>query len=260
MIQTPAQKTWAAYRQFVRQQLSTQPEYTGLMPAPARAARVHSSRLDEVLEPHPQTQEDAGRREPAPVCQSEGQGTADLLEMALGLKAMFKGTMPEAKPQPPMVVTEVLPQSGPSDHVARRAKQLKGSRFVSLARCEEQAWAELQWAASNEDVWAYSRLLKGMPAESSIQHTGESMEEDPDELGLFGVTEGTALDQMAADEEAAWKVEAVKAALSDREWSAIHMKAEGLPDQVIADRLESSLPTAKKVVRQARAKAKAVLA
>ena len=260
MTQTPAQKTWAAYRQFVRQQLSTQPEYTGLMPAPARAARVHSSRLDEVLEPHPQTQEDAGRREPAPVCQSEGQGTADLLEMALGLKAMFKGTMPEAKPQPPMVVTEVLPQSGPSDHVARRAKQLKGSRFVSLARCEEQAWAELQWAASNEDVWAYSRLLKGMPAESSIQHTGESMEEDPDELGLFGVTEGTALDQMAADEETAWKVEAVKAALSDREWSAIHMKAEGLPDQVIADRLESSHGAIRQVILKARTKAKAALA
>ena len=237
MIQTPAQKTWAAYRQFVRQQLSTQPEYTGLMPAPARAARVHSSRLDEVLEPHPQTQEDAGRREPAPVCQSEGQGTADLLEMAIGLKAMFKGTMPEAKPQPPMVITETLPQSGPADYVARRSAQIKGSRFVSLARCEEQAWAELQWAASNEDVWAYSRLLKGMPAESSIQHTGESMEEDPDELGLFGVTEGTALDQMAADEEAAWKVEAVKAALSDREWSAIQMKAEGASREAMDTKL-----------------------
>ena len=262
MIQTPAQKTWAAYRQFVRQQLSTQPEYTGLMPAPARAARVHSSRLDEVLEPHPQTQEDAGRREPAPVCQSEGQGTADLLEMALGLKAMFKGTMPEAKPQPPMVVTEVLPQSGPSDHVARRAKQLKGSRFVSLARCEEQAWAELQWAGTNTQVWANSRAVKGMTALSSMDAIASSYEDEsaPEEMGLFGMTEGIALDQLAADEETAWKVEAIKAALSDREWTAIQMKAEGLPDQVIADRLESSLPTAKKVVRQARAKAKAVLA
>jgi hypothetical protein len=268
VIQTPAQKTWAAYRQFVRQQLSTQPEYTGLMPAPARAARVHSSRLDEVLEPHPQTQEDAGRREPAPVCQSEGQGTADLLEMALGLKAMFKGTMPEAKPQPPMVVTEVLPQSGPSDHVARRAKQLKGSRFVSLARCEEQAWAELQWAASSSQIYASGRALQGHIAESSIEQMVGSHESDPfsdpdehpDAVGMFGAVDGTVLNQMAADEETAWKVEAVKAALSDREWSAIQMKAEGLPDAAIAESIGATMPTAWKVIRQARAKAKAALA
>ena len=195
-----------------------------------------------------------------PVCQSEGYGNADLMDIAIGLRAIVKGNLPQSKPAAPMVVSEVLPQSGPREHVARRAAQIKGSRFVSLARCEEQAWAELQWAASNEDVWAYSRLLKGMPAESSIQHTGESMEEDPDELGLFGVTEGTALDQLAADEETAWKVEAIRAALSDREWAAIQMKAEGLPDQVIANHLEASLPTAWKVIRKARAKAKAALA
>jgi DNA-directed RNA polymerase specialized sigma24 family protein len=181
------------------------------------------------------------------------------LEIALGLKAMVKGTMPEAKPAAPMVISEVLPQSGPREHVARRAAQIKGSRFVSLARCEEQAWAELSYAASNEVVWANGRSLKGMPAVSSIQHTGESMEEDPDELGLFGTTEITALDQLASDEEAAWKVEAIKAALSDREWIAIQMKAEGLPDVTIAETLGGSLPTAKKVIRQARAKAKAAL-
>jgi len=195
-----------------------------------------------------------------PVCQSEGYGNADLMDIAIGLRAIVKGNLPQSKPAAPMVVSEVLPQSGPREHVARRAAQIKGSRFVSLARCEEQAWAELQWAASNEDVWAYSRLLKGMPAESSIQHTGESMEEDPDELGLFGVTEGTALDQLAADEETAWKVEAIKAALSDREWSAIQMKAEGLPDAAIAESIGATMPTAWKVIRQARAKAKAALA
>jgi hypothetical protein len=194
-----------------------------------------------------------------PVCQSEGYGNADLMDIAIGLRAIVKGNLPQSKPAAPMVVSEVLPQSGPREHVARRAAQIKGSRFVSLARCEEQAWAELQWAASNEDVWAYSRLLKGMPAESSIQHTGESMEEDPDELGLFGVTEGTALDQLAADEETAWKVEAIKAALSDREWSAIQMKAEGLPDAAIAESIGATMPTAWKVIRQARAKAKAAL-
>ena len=194
-----------------------------------------------------------------PVCQSEGYGNADLMDIAIGLRAIVKGNLPQSKPAAPMVVSEVLPQSGPREHVARRAAQIKGSRFVSLARCEEQAWAELQWAASNEDVWAYSRLLKGMPAESSIQHTGESMEEDPDELGLFGVTEGTALDQLAADEETAWKVEAIKAALSGREWAAIQMKAEGLPDAAIAESIGATMPTAWKVIRQARAKAKAAL-
>jgi DNA-directed RNA polymerase specialized sigma24 family protein len=74
------------------------------------------------------------------------------------------------------------------------------------------------------------------------------------------MTEGTALDQLAADEETAWKVEAIRAALSGREWAAIQMKAEGLPDQVIANHLEASLPTAWKVIRKARAKAKAALA
>jgi hypothetical protein len=195
-----------------------------------------------------------------PVCQSEGYGNADLMDIATGLRAMVKGNLPQSKPAAPIVVGEVLPQSGPREHVARRAAQIKGSRFVSLARCEEQAWAELSYAASNEVVWANGRSLKGMPAVSSIQHTGESMEEDPDELGLFGTTDGTILDQLASDEEAAWKVEAVKAALSDREWAAIQMKAEGLPDAAIAETLDTSLPTAKKVVRQARAKAKAALA
>ena len=185
---------------------------------------------------------------------------ADLMDVIVGLRAQHKGLPIPVKPQAPMVISEVLPQSGPREHVARRARQLKGNRFVSLARCEEQAWAELQWAASNEEVWAHGRAVKGMPAISSIQHTGESMQDDPDELGLFGVTENTVLDQMATDEEAAWKVEAVKAALSDREWTAIQMKAEGFPDQVIADHLGASLPTAKKVVRKARAKAIAALA
>ena len=195
-----------------------------------------------------------------PVCQSEGYGNADLMDIAIGLRAIVKGNLPQSKPAAPMVVSEVLPQSGPADYVARRSAQIKGSRFVSLARCEEQAWAELQWAASNEDVWAYSRLLKGMPAESSIQHTGESMEEDPDELGLFGVTEGTALDQMAADEETAWKVEAVKAALSDREWSAIQMKAEGASREAMAETLGISPKAVKKALESGRAKAKAALA
>ena len=215
--------------------------------------------MTSFYEPMPELQKAAAACRPGPVCQSEGFGTADLMDVALGLRAMFRDEMPAAKAAAPVVVTEVLPQSGPREHVARRAREIKGSRFASLARCEEQAWAELSYAASNEDVWANARSIKGMPAVSSIQHTGESMEEDPDELGLFGVTEGNALEQMAADEEAAWKVEAIMSALSDREWTAIQMKAEGLSDQEIADRLGASLPTAKKVVRQARSKAKAVL-
>jgi DNA-directed RNA polymerase specialized sigma24 family protein len=209
----------------------------------------------------------ASTRQAGPVCQTGSIKQADLYEVIVGLKAMWKGTMPEAKPQMPTVVTEALPQSTPQDHVARRARQLKGSRFVSLARCEEQAWAEIQWAATNSRVWSESRALKGMwDAVDSIEHSAESISKqtgvsvDPDELGLCGVTEGNALDQMAADEEAAWKVEAVKAALSDREWTAIQMKAQGLPDQVIADHLQASLPTAKKVVRKARAKAISALA
>ena len=197
-----------------------------------------------------------------PVCQSEGYGNADLMDIAIGLRAIVKGNLPQSKPAAPMVVSEVLPQSGPADYVARRSAQIKGSRFVSLARCEEQAWAELQWAGTNTQVWANSRAVKGMTALSSMDAIASSYEDEsaPEEMGLFGMTEGIALDQLAADEEAAWKVEAIKAALSGREWAAIQMKAEGLPDQVIADHLEASLPTAKKVVRQARAKAKAVLA
>jgi hypothetical protein len=197
-----------------------------------------------------------------PACQSEGYGNADLMDIAIGLRAMVKGNLPEAKPQAPVVITEALPQSGPADYVARRSAQIKGSRFVSLARCEEQAWAELQWAGTNTQVWANSRAVKGMTALSSMEAIASSYEDEsaPDEMGLFGMTEGTALDQLAADEETAWKVEAIRAALSGREWAAIQMKAEGLPDQVIANHLEASLPTAWKVIRKARAKAKAALA
>ena len=194
-----------------------------------------------------------------PTCQTEGSKSADLWDMAMGLRAMVQGEMPTGKAKCPVTVGEVLPQSSPVDHVARRAKQLKGNRFVSLARCEEQAWAELSYAASNEQVWIGSRALKGMPAVSSIQHTAASMDEDPDELGLFGTTQGTIIDQLAADEETAWKIEAIKAALSDREWSAVQMKSEGLSDQVIAENLDSTLATAKKVIRKARFKAKAAL-
>lgn len=201
------------------------------------------------------------RRQPV-VTQSEGFGNADLVDIARGLRAMWQDTMPEAKPSAPVVITEVLPQSTPSAYVARRARELKGSRFVSLARCEEQAWAELQWAASNTQVWTGARAVKGMSALSSMEAIASSYEDQgtPEEMGLFGVTEGTALDQMAAEEEAAWQVEALMAALSDREWTVLQMKAEGLPDQVIANHLGASLPTTWKVIRQARAKAKKVLA
>jgi DNA-directed RNA polymerase specialized sigma24 family protein len=181
------------------------------------------------------------------------------MDIATGLRAMVKGNLPEVKPAAPVVISEVLPQSGPREHVARRAAQIKGSRFVSLARCEEQAWAELQWAASNNQVWAEGRALKGMPAVDSADHITSSSEEDPEEMGLFGATEGTVLDQLASDEEAAWKVEAIKAALSDREWTVIQMKAEGLPDAAIAEAIGASLPTTWKVIRKARSKAKAAL-
>ena len=197
-----------------------------------------------------------------PVCQSEGYGNADLMDIAIGLRAIVKGNLPQSKPAAPMVVSEVLPQSGPREHVARRAAQIKGSTYLSLARCEEQAWAELSYAASNTQVWAGGRTLKGMTPESSMEAIASSYEDSsaPEELGLFGTTDGTALDQLASDEEAAWKVEAVKAALSDREWAAIQMKAEGLPDQVIADRLESSHGAIRQVILKARTKAKAALA
>ena len=195
-----------------------------------------------------------------PVCQSEGYGNADLMDIAIGLRAMVKGNLPQSKPAAPRVVGEVLPQSGPREHVARRAAQIKGSRFVSLARCEEQAWAELSYAASNEVVWANGRSLKGMPAVSSIQHTGESMEEDPDELGLFGTTDGTILDQLASDEEAAWKVESIMTALSDREWTVLQMKAEGSSREEMADALGISAKAVKKALESSRAKAKAILA
>ena len=214
-----------------------------------------------MYQPNDQILAAATNRRPAPVCQSEGYGNADLMDIATGLRAMVKGNLPQAKPAAPMVVSEVLPQSGPREHVARRAAQIKGSRFVSLARCEEQAWAELSFAASNTQVWAGGRTLKGMDPESSMEAIASSYEDDsiPEELGLFGSTEGTVLDQLAAEEEAAWRVESIMTALSDREWTAIQMKAEGLSDQEIAEALGASLPTAKKVVRQARAKAKTAL-
>jgi DNA-binding NarL/FixJ family response regulator len=196
-----------------------------------------------------------------PVCQSEGYGTADLLDIATGLRAMVKNSLPQSKPAAPVVISEVLPQSGPREHVARRAAQIKGSRFVSLARCEEQAWAELSYAASNTQVWAGGRILKGITPESSMEAIASSYEDPsaPEELGLFGTTDGTVLDQLASDEEAAWKVGAIKAALSDREWTAIQMKADGLPDAAIAEAIGATMPTAWKVIRQARAKAKAAL-
>jgi DNA-directed RNA polymerase specialized sigma24 family protein len=220
-----------------------------------------------VYQPNDQILAAATNRRPAPVCQSEGYGNADLMDIATGLRAMVKGNLPQAKPAAPMVIGEVLPQSGPRDYVARRAKQLKGSRFVSLARCEEQAWAELQWAATSSQVYASGRALQGHIAESSIEqmvggHESDPFsdpEEHPDAVGMFGVVDRTALDKLASDEEAAWRVESIMTALSDREWTAIQMKAEGLSDQEIAEALGASLPTAKKVVRQARAKAKTAL-
>jgi DNA-directed RNA polymerase specialized sigma24 family protein len=213
-----------------------------------------------VHQPNNQLLAAANNRKPTPICQSEGYGKADLADIATGLRAMVKGNLPEAKPAAPVVVGEVLPQSGPRDYVARRAAQLKGSTFLKLARCEEQAWAELQWAASNNQVWSNGRILKGMPAVDSIQHFSSSLEEDPEELGLFGSTESTVLDQLAAEEETAWRVEAIMTALSDREWTALQMKAEGLPDAAIAESIGATMPTTWKVIRQARAKAKAVLA
>ena len=197
-----------------------------------------------------------------PVCQSEGYGNADLLDIAIGLRAIVKGNLPQSKPAAPMVVSEVLPQSGPADYVARRSAQIKGSRFVALARCEEQAWAELQWAGTNTQVWANSRAVKGMTALSSMEAIASSYEDEsaPEEMGLFGVTEGIALDQLAADEEAAWKVEAIKAALSDREWAAIQMKAEGASREAMAETLGISPKAVKKALESGRTKAKAALA
>lgn len=265
MIQTPAQQSWAAYRKTVRDRLAAQPQYTGIPASPVRPSRPRPAA--QVHEPHPATQLAGQCRQPGPACQSEGNGTADLLEMAIGLRAMVKGTMPEAKPAAPMVVSEVLPQSGPREHVARRAAQIKGSRFVSLARCEEQAWAEIQWAATNNRVWAESRALKGMwDAVDSIEHTAQSVQNStgeavsPDDLGLSGTTEGTVLDQLAAEEEATWKVETVMSALSDREWSILQMRADGASREEMADRLGISPKAVKKALESGRAKAKAALA
>jgi hypothetical protein len=204
----------------------------------------------------------ASRRQPAPVCQSEGFGNADLMDIATGIRAMVKGNLPQPKPAAPVVISEVLPQSGPREHVARRAAQIKGSRFVSLARCEEQAWAELSYAASNTQVWAGGRILKGMTPESSMEAIASFYEDPsaPEELGLFGTTDGTILDQLASDEEAAWKVDAIKAALSDREWSILQMRADGASREEMADRLSISPKAVKKALESGRAKAKAVLA
>lgn len=212
-----------------------------------------------MYQPLPQLLAQASTRQPGPVTQTDSIQKADILEMAIGLRAIWKQQTPASKPAAPVVVTQSLPTSTPAEHVARRAAQIKGSTFLSLARCEQQAWAELSYSASNEQVWVGSRSLKGMPAVSSIEHTGTSMDEDPDELGLYGVTDLDALDQLAQQEQAAWQTEIIRTALSDREWLAICMKADGLPDAEIAKALGASLPTTWKVIRKARAKAKLAL-
>ena len=222
--------------------------------------------MSSFYEPMPELQKAAAACRPGPTCQSEGSGSASLIDVVMGLRAVFRDEMPEAKAAAPVVVTQSLPQSGPREHVARRARQIQGARLVSLARCEEQAWAEIQFKASNSRVWAESRALKGMfDAVDSIEHsalsvqksTGESV--SPDGLGLSGVTEGNALDQMAAEEETAWKVESIMSALSDREWTVLQMKAEGASREEMAEALGISPKAVKKALESSRAKAKVVL-
>ena len=117
----------------------------------------------------------AAARQPGPACQSEGSGNASLMDVAMGLRAVLRGEMPEEKPAAPAVITKTLPQSGPRDHVARRAREIKGARLVSLARCEEQAWAEIQFKASNSRIWAEARALKGMfDAVDSFEHSANA--------------------------------------------------------------------------------------
>jgi hypothetical protein len=154
-----------------------------------------------------------------PVCCSEhtadggrhGPVEADLLEIALGLRAMVTGRLPEGRPACPVVVTETLPRSTREDALRQEVEHYRsrGGRYSRWA--ERLAEAELGWF---EDQ-SLRHEAEGQAHRAFLQVDEE----------LDGDTRWQ--DQLAAAELLEWL--RLEAGLTDRELEALQQAAAGTP-------------------------------